>query len=112
VHKIFFFAKAKQRKTASYIYELQDQHGNVTRGFPAIAKLLQDNYRGLLGEQDFHRCSIDPHAMAMGNSLTIDQQLSLCTPFSKNEIKAAMFSIPNTKSPGPDGYSSGFFKTT
>ncbi|XP_062075245.1 uncharacterized protein LOC133779282 [Humulus lupulus] len=27
------------------------------------------------------------------------------------EIKAALFSIPNTKSPGPDGYGSGFFKS-
>jgi len=32
-------------------------------------------------------------------------------PFTKEEIKAAIFSIPNHKSPGPDGYSNGFFKS-
>ncbi|KAJ8420991.1 hypothetical protein Cgig2_010630 [Carnegiea gigantea] len=108
----YFFAKAKQRKTASYIYELQDEQGNVNQGFPAVATILQNYYKGLLGEQDIQRCNIDPQVMSMGNTLTIDQQFTLCAPFSESEIKAAMFSTPNTKSPGPDGYSSGFFKST
>lgn len=34
----------------------------------------------------------------------------LCRPFSKEEIKDATFSIPNHKTPRPDGFSSGFFK--
>ena len=36
----YFSTKAKQRKTASYIYELQDEQGNVHRGFPAVATIL------------------------------------------------------------------------
>jgi len=34
----------------------------------------------------------------------------LCKPFTIAEIKEALFSIPNHKSPRPDGFSSGFFK--
>ena len=48
----------------------------------------------------------------MGKVLSIEQQLGLCAPFSDNDIKNALFSIPHTKSPGPDGFSSGFFKST
>jgi len=48
----------------------------------------------------------------MGNSLNVEQQLALCTPFTEQDIKDAIFSIPNTKSPGPDRFSSGFFKST
>ena len=48
----------------------------------------------------------------MGNILTIKQQLALCALVSKKDIKAALFSIPNTKSPGLDGFYSGFFKST
>jgi len=48
----------------------------------------------------------------MSNSLTVEQQLAICAPFTEKDIKDAIFSIPNTKSPGPDGFSSGFFKTT
>ena len=33
-------------------------------------------------------------------------------PFSEADIKAALFSIPSHKSPGPVGYNSGFFKAT
>jgi len=36
----------------------------------------------------------------------------MCSPFTYQDIKLAIFSIPNVKSPGPDGFSSGFFKST
>ncbi|KAJ8425577.1 hypothetical protein Cgig2_003075 [Carnegiea gigantea] len=42
----------------------------------------------------------------MGNTLLVEQQLTLCALFIEKDIKEAMFSIPNTKSPGPDGFSS------
>ena len=83
----------------------------MNQGFPVVDIILQNHYCGLLGEQEIQRCSIVPQVMSLGNTLTIDQQLTLCAPFSESEIKDAMFSIPNTKSPSPDGYSSGFFKS-
>ena len=48
----------------------------------------------------------------MGPCLNSSQQLILLKPFSKDEIKAAIFSIPNHKSPRLNGYLSGFFKST
>ena len=36
--------------------------------------------------------------------------MGVCKSFTDQENKEALFSIPNHKSPGPDGYSSGFFK--
>jgi len=36
----------------------------------------------------------------------------MCMPFTEEEIRHALFSIPNVKSPGPDGFSGGFFKST
>ena len=48
----------------------------------------------------------------MGNRLSVEQQLTLCGLFIEKDIKAAMFSIPNKKSLGPDGFCSGFFKVT
>ncbi|XP_062118352.1 uncharacterized protein LOC133831968 [Humulus lupulus] len=38
------------------------------------------------------------------------EQLQLLKPFSKKEIRDSFFVIPITKSPGPDGFGSGFFK--
>ena len=111
MHQVFF-AKAKQRKTASYFFELQDEQGNLQQGFPAVAPILQHYFKSQLGEQIPHNGEIDPHVISMGNVLSIEQQLLLCAPFTDNDIKNAIFFIPNTKSPGPDGYSSGFFKST
>ena len=48
----------------------------------------------------------------MGNTLSIAQQMTLCSPFTAANMKEAMFSTPSIKSPGPDGYSSSFFKAT
>jgi len=47
----------------------------------------------------------------MGPCLSSSQQLALLRPFTRKEIKDAIFSIPNHKSPSPDGYTSGFFKS-
>jgi len=65
-----------------------------------------------LGEHDSQRRQIDPHVISIGNTLIVEQQLAMCAPFIKKDIKIAIFSTPNTKSPDPDGFSSGFFKTT
>jgi len=48
----YFFARAKQRKTALYIYELQDEQGRSFQGFPGVAAIMQDYYKRLLGEQN------------------------------------------------------------
>ncbi|XP_062080507.1 uncharacterized protein LOC133785272 [Humulus lupulus] len=38
------------------------------------------------------------------------EDLRLMKPFTRKDVEAAMFSINSIKSPGPDGYGSGFFK--
>ena len=53
---------------------------------------------------------MDQEVMQQGPKMTIEQQLKISKPFTNQEIKEAMFSIPNTKSPSPDGFSNGFFK--
>ena len=58
------------------------------------------------------RTQLDPQVIGKGNTLTVEQQLKLCVPFTDQEIKTTLFSIPNIKSPGPDGFSSGYFKAT
>jgi len=36
----FFFAKTKQQKIETYVYELQDELGNVQVGFDAVADIM------------------------------------------------------------------------
>ncbi|XP_074314795.1 uncharacterized protein LOC141650879 [Silene latifolia] len=46
----------------------------------------------------------------LGPVITDDLKLLLLKPITKDEIKATMFSIPAAKSPGPDGFTSHFYK--
>ena len=68
-------------------------------------------YRDLLGQTPQYRQSIDASIISHGEILSQEQQIDICKPFSDLDIKEALFSIPNHKSPGPDGFSSGFFKS-
>ncbi|KAL0288050.1 UNVERIFIED_CONTAM: hypothetical protein Sradi_7109500 [Sesamum radiatum] len=42
--------------------------------------------------------------------LTVDEAEALIAPVSSAEIRQAIFDIDETKAPGPDGYSAGFYK--
>jgi len=48
--------------------------------------------------------------LKQGPVLRIDQQIHLINPFTEDEVKETMFKIDQTKSPGPNGYGSEFFK--
>ena len=65
----------------------------------------------MLGCTESHRPSIDMQIIAKGNILNVEQQLQLCKPFDNNDIRKVLFSIPSHKSPGLDGFNSGFYKS-
>ncbi|KAJ8421769.1 hypothetical protein Cgig2_000946 [Carnegiea gigantea] len=108
----FFFAKAKQRKLATYIYSLHDASGTEVEGFVKVGEVLYTFYKDLLGNAYPQRSSLDCSTISLGVILSMEQQIGLCKAFTDTDIKEAMFSIPNHKSPGPDGFSSGFFKSS
>ncbi|KAJ8430456.1 hypothetical protein Cgig2_030112 [Carnegiea gigantea] len=103
----FFFAKAKQRKLTTYIYSIHDASDNEVEGFDLVGDVLFSYYRDHLGKASMRRAPLDPATIEQGATLSMEQQLELCMPFSDNDIKEAMFDIPNHKSPGPDSFSSG-----
>lgn len=54
---------------------------------------------------------IDQSVIERGPLLTEAQQQALCRPVTEEEIKEAVWSIDPRKSPGPDGFSSGFYRS-
>ena len=65
---------------------------------------MLDFYRKLLGEQQSTRKKINLQVIHLGPTLSLEDQIGLCKQFSNKEIKDALFSILNFKSPRPDGY--------
>ncbi|KAJ8427683.1 hypothetical protein Cgig2_027990 [Carnegiea gigantea] len=100
-----FFAKAKQRKLASYIYQIRDTEENLLEGFDRVGQTMMSFYKALLGDQSTIRQPIAQEVVNQGPTLTMEQQVHMCNEFTDLEIKEAIFSIPNTKSSGPDDFS-------
>ncbi|KAJ8419651.1 hypothetical protein Cgig2_020573 [Carnegiea gigantea] len=102
-----FYAKTKQRKLTTYIYSIQDESGAWVEGFEQVGKTMVNFYHQLLSTEEPYRLAIGKDVIAQGHTLSREQQLSLCKPFSDHEIKTTLFLIPNHKSPRPDGYNNG-----
>ncbi|KAJ8435083.1 hypothetical protein Cgig2_033623 [Carnegiea gigantea] len=90
----------------------KDQEGGLVEGFKQVGHTMSQFYRDLLGIQSTTRSPIDMEVITQDNVLTSEQQVRMCRSFSCSDIKEAIWSIPYHKSPGPDGFSSGFFKAT
>ena len=54
----FFFAKAKQRKLASYVYTIKDADSQYGEGFEEVGHIMLKFYKKLLGKQLSSRSSI------------------------------------------------------
>ncbi|KAJ8425482.1 hypothetical protein Cgig2_023898 [Carnegiea gigantea] len=100
-----FFAKAKQRKLASYIYKIKDAKGDLVQGFDQVGLTMQTFYKALQGEQNTTKQMVHMEVAHQGPVLR-------CKEFTNLEIKEAIFSIPNFKSPGPSRFNNGFYKVT
>ncbi|XP_074304499.1 uncharacterized protein LOC141639227 [Silene latifolia] len=105
----YFSSKVAARRNSSNIRKVVDNHGTVCNAFPDISKAFLDYYISLLGTAG-NVTKFDSSIMPNGHILTPTEGSPLLEPITPAEIKSALFSIDANKSPGPDGYSSGFFK--
>ena len=95
----------------SYVYEIQDKMGHLKQGFPEVAQVMHHYYQNFLGTYTTGH-PLEPQVINQGHSLTLEQQMDMCNPFSEAKIKQELFFILGIKSPGPDGYNSTFFQAT
>ncbi|XP_070008565.1 uncharacterized protein [Nicotiana sylvestris] len=110
----------QQRSKATWIKLGDDNNiyffSIINRGYKLTKKTQQqslwDYYQELLGTRGRNRVQAFQSFLRNGQTLTTAKQLQLVWPYTTVEVKAAMFSIEETKSPGPDGYGSGFYKAS
>ncbi|KAK9672447.1 hypothetical protein RND81_12G101300, partial [Saponaria officinalis] len=105
----YFFAKVTARRSICHIAKVKDMLGTECTSFETISEAFITYYSQLLGSategQDF-----DASIMRTGPILTAEDCSQLTRAISDGEIREALFAIDINKSPGPDGYTSGFFK--
>ncbi|XP_074271369.1 uncharacterized protein LOC141595303 [Silene latifolia] len=105
----YFFAKMAARRSRCHISRVCDSNGQEFHTFEGISDAFLAYYKGLLGSSSQVR-SFDEDIILSGNCLEETFAATLISDVSEDEIHDAVFSIDMNKSPGPDGFSSGFFR--
>ncbi|KAL0445469.1 UNVERIFIED_CONTAM: LINE-1 retrotransposable element O protein [Sesamum latifolium] len=104
-----FFRKVKARRAISKVYQIRD--GVLLTDRQDISHEFISFYERLLGgEQSASPVSLEHLTPYLKHRLRPDEADRMVAPIIESDIKLALFSIPDDKASGPDGYSSCFFK--
>ncbi|KAK4384062.1 Retrovirus-related Pol polyprotein from type-2 retrotransposable element R2DM [Sesamum angolense] len=106
-----FFRRVATRRANKRIFQISDDDGNEQIEPTIISSIFVDFYKGLLGGDRTDR-AIDLRYLRpwARHILTDDEARAIIRPVTIDEVKTAFFDIEEDKAPGPDGFSSGFFK--
>ncbi|KAL0302139.1 UNVERIFIED_CONTAM: putative ribonuclease H protein [Sesamum calycinum] len=106
-----FFRKVAMRRASKRVFQIMNEGGRTLTAQDEVVNEFVSFYQRLLGG-DRRREFIDlrylrPWARYV---LTPEESQALIQSVTREEIKDAFFDIAKDKAPGPDGYSSGFYK--
>ncbi|XP_074297209.1 uncharacterized protein LOC141627911 [Silene latifolia] len=105
----YFHHIIKKRVMLNKILEIEDKEGVLCSEGETIQNAFLTYYQELLGEK--HATDdVNLTVVRRGKCCTNAHALILNMPVTKEEIKTCLFSLPKDKSPGPDGYTSQFFR--
>lgn len=107
----FFHSRIKERRTSCKITSIFSDEGNLITDEIGVQEELLKFYNEILGTSESVR-PIDENITSAGPIISPDQVATLCAPVTNKKIQEAIFSIPSSKSPGPDEFTSGFYKAT
>ncbi|KAJ9535960.1 hypothetical protein OSB04_un000878 [Centaurea solstitialis] len=104
----YFHQVVKEHRNRGILRSVIDSQGRYVQD-DAVGPVFVDHFRSFLGMID---PLVEPSIQSdlFQNSLTLSESLHMIRPILDEEIKWAVFNIGNDKAPGPDGYSSKFFK--
>ncbi|XP_062074999.1 uncharacterized protein LOC133779009 [Humulus lupulus] len=101
----FFHNSIQLRRNVNMIYSIKDMDGVWIDKPNKVTNAFLKFYHILLGSKMEGRKYVLPQIFNQGPKVTAAHNCILTTEFSNAEVKAAMFGIPGTKSPGTDGFS-------
>ncbi|XP_074321471.1 uncharacterized protein LOC141658117 [Silene latifolia] len=105
----YFHSVLKGRRMSNMVFCIQDLNGNNCSTAQAIEEAFVGYYVHLLGTSK----TVTPvhvPTVRTGTIVNAKQSQALIQEVTTEEIKQALSSIPANKPPGPDGYTSQFYK--
>ncbi|KAL0295410.1 UNVERIFIED_CONTAM: hypothetical protein Sradi_6837400 [Sesamum radiatum] len=111
VHGTSMFAMIKARRAKQRIYHIKTPNGESLTDISAVTGEFVDAFHTLLGGERRNRTvNIAFLQYNVRHTLTPTEADMLSAPVTGAEIKEALFDIAEDSAPGPDGYTSAFFK--
>ncbi|KAH6778735.1 hypothetical protein C2S52_009972 [Perilla frutescens var. hirtella] len=107
----YFHSMVKSNQKRNFIAAVTCQDESVTNSETQVASEFVSYYR-ILFRTFMESEAIDPGILSRGRMISDSDKAFLCGPVLDSEIKEATFGIGDDKTPGPDGFSSAFFKKT
>jgi len=104
----FFHKSLLHRQVRNRIHSLQDTEGNVVHDQQEIRKMESTYFEDLL-TASHPTMNAEVHSL-YPNTITEESKAAALIPITDDDIKAALFSISDSKAPGPDRYNALFYK--
>ncbi|XP_071739497.1 uncharacterized protein [Rutidosis leptorrhynchoides] len=104
----YFHKVVRGRKNRNHIKAVFDHEDNLVEGVD-VARVFTQHYELFLGTTSSCTNIVEPESL-FESRISSAKVKHMVRPVTSNEVRMAMFDIGNDKAPGPDGYSSVFFK--
>ncbi|KAL0290871.1 UNVERIFIED_CONTAM: hypothetical protein Sradi_7040100 [Sesamum radiatum] len=106
-----FFRKINATRAKMRVFQITNAAGDVLTEADQVANEFLSYYETLLGGVRHNRyLNLDFLQPYLKHTLSPEEAAELILPISSGEIKEAFFDISDDSAPGPDGYTSAFFK--
>ncbi|KAL2927668.1 LINE-1 retrotransposable element ORF2 protein [Bienertia sinuspersici] len=105
-----FHSCLRKRTLQNHVYTIRDRTGAMQDSSEGIQSAFVHYYTELLGRKMGDRDAVKPDTARRGPVLTEDQKKRMTQPFTRSEVKKAIFSIHGNKSLRLDGFRTHFYK--
>uniref|UniRef100_A0A803QHW6 Reverse transcriptase zinc-binding domain-containing protein n=1 Tax=Cannabis sativa TaxID=3483 RepID=A0A803QHW6_CANSA len=105
----YFQAVMRKRRLENRITTFMEWD-TIIDDFEEVVKHFVKHFENIIGSKSLASSLIDGACLKRGKCLDLKKQANLIKPFHKGDVKKALFNIHSTKSPGLDGFGSGFYK--
>ncbi|KAL0295088.1 UNVERIFIED_CONTAM: hypothetical protein Scaly_3110000 [Sesamum calycinum] len=107
-----FFRKITARRASQRVYQIQNEDGHLLTEYTAVTGEFVNYFKKLFGGSQRQPQNLDHLQTFARYIISEDEATLISSPVHRQEIKEALFDINEDSAPGPDGFSSGFYKAS
>ncbi|GJT92141.1 RNA-directed DNA polymerase, eukaryota, reverse transcriptase zinc-binding domain protein [Tanacetum coccineum] len=110
LNNAYFHNSLKGRLNKCIIEIISDEDGESFTGVDVADKFVE-HFQKIFGVEG-ETYPVDDPTQLFSKKISQEDALEMVKPISNEEIKSAIFDIEDNKAPGPDGFTSKFFKAS